>query len=133
MLVTRVEKYFKTNEFLQRTGVPRAFDENSLQLEVTYFLASMQTLHGEDKQYQRIMTTLQNTKSEEPEPLVQMKKPMSNARVAGWFVKMFNWLRNRELHTLRTEYEQTLEMVPPFPSALMEVRGSAVDGTTETY
>jgi hypothetical protein len=113
MLATRVEKYFKTNEFLQRTAVPRAFDENPLQLEVNYFLASMQTLHGEDKRYQHIMKIIQNTKSEEPEPLAKMEKPMSNARVAGWFVKMFNWLRNRELRTLRTEYEQTLEMVPP--------------------
>lgn len=107
-LTSRVEEYIKTNEFLKRTAVPRIFDENDVQQQSNAFLKAISEIHGDDPQYRYIMKEVNNMKVE---PLETVEKPLSNARIAGWFVKIFNWIRNREVRVLRTEYERTMEFV----------------------
>jgi hypothetical protein len=107
-LTTRVAEYIRTNEFLQRTQVPDIFEENEIQQQAKRFLKAIEGAHGDDKQYQYIMKEINTMKVE---PLAAVEKPLSNARVAGWFLKILNWIRNREVRILRTEYERTLEMV----------------------
>jgi len=68
----------------------------------------MERIHGDDTQYRYIMRHVNSMK---PEPLKRVERPLSNVRIAGWFVKMFNWIRDREIRVLRTEYERTLELV----------------------
>jgi len=103
-----VEEYFKSNEFLKNTAVPKRFEENKMQQNVNKFLIAMERIHGDDTQYRYIMRHVNSMK---PEPLKRVERPLSNVRIAGWFVKMFNWIRDREIRVLRTEYERTLELV----------------------
>ena len=103
-----MEEYFKSNEFLKNTAVPKRFEENKMQQNVNKFLIAMERIHGDDTQYRYIMRHVNSMK---PEPLKRVERPLSNVRIAGWFVKMFNWIRHREIRVLRTEYERTLQLV----------------------
>lgn len=73
-------------------------------------MSSMHEKYADDPQFKYIMEAI---KKEKYQPL-SIENPFKGTKVAGYLARMYNWIREHELQTLREDYENAQELVPTF-------------------
>lgn len=92
-----MESFITTNDLLKQTALPDIFHQGQTQQQADAFMSSMHEKYADDPQFKYIMEAI---KKEKYQPL-SIENPFKGTKVAGYLARMYNWIREHELQTLR--------------------------------
>jgi len=105
---SQMEQFVTTNAFLKQTAATKVIHEGEIQKKASKFVDAMTWKYGQDAQFKYY---IEQEKGQKYQPTKAFEKPMKSAKLAGFFTKIYNYIREHELDALRGEFEQAQSLV----------------------